>query len=111
MYARSIQQLSLPELQAAFLSLWPRIVTHARFIFRDVECDERKADCIRETLALAWKWFLRLVEKGKDPPGSGSCAWSRKVRTPGVLRASSLVMRRALSRTADGCVASSGPRT
>jgi hypothetical protein len=72
MYARSIQQLSLPELQAAFLSLRPRIVTHARFIFRDVECDERKADCLSETLALAWKWFLRLVEKGKDPRGFAS---------------------------------------
>jgi len=67
MYARSIQQLSLPELQAAFLSLRVRIVTHARFIFRDVSCDDRRADCISETIALAWKWFLRLVEKGKDP--------------------------------------------
>jgi hypothetical protein len=67
MYAPSIQQLSLPELQAAFLSLRSRILTHAQFIFRDVACADRKAECISETIALAWKWFLRLVEKGKDP--------------------------------------------
>ena len=72
MYARSIQQLSFPELQAAFLSLRPRILTHAQFIFRDVDCEDHKADCISETIALAWKWFLRLVEKGKDPRGFAS---------------------------------------
>jgi hypothetical protein len=69
MYARSIQQLSLPELQAEFLSIRPRILTHAHFMFRDVDSEERKADCISETIALAWKWFLRLAEKGKDPRG------------------------------------------
>jgi hypothetical protein len=53
-------------LQARFLALVPRIEKHARIYFRDVRCAARKADCIAETLALAWRWFLRLVQRGKD---------------------------------------------
>jgi DNA-directed RNA polymerase specialized sigma24 family protein len=53
-------------LQARFLALVPRIERHARIYFRDVRCAARKADCIAETLALAWRWFLRLVQRGKD---------------------------------------------
>ncbi|OAI44756.1 hypothetical protein AYO44_13535 [Planctomycetaceae bacterium SCGC AG-212-F19] len=32
----------------------------------DVACPHRKADCVAETVALAWKWFLGLAERGKD---------------------------------------------
>jgi hypothetical protein len=53
-------------LQARFLALVPRIEKHARIYFRDVRCAARKADCIAETLAVAWKWFLSLVQRGKD---------------------------------------------
>jgi hypothetical protein len=54
------------ELQARFLSIMPRIRTHARIYFRHIKCHGRRADCIAEAIALAWKWFIRLAEKGKD---------------------------------------------
>jgi hypothetical protein len=31
-----------------------------------LKCPHRKADAIAETVAIAWRWFLRLVEMGKD---------------------------------------------
>ena len=53
-------------LHAAFLALLPRVQTHARFAFRDVRCPARKDEVVQEAVALAWKWFLRLHERGKD---------------------------------------------
>src|SRR5262249_58609257 len=35
--------------------------------FRGLKCPDTREDCICEMLALAWKWFLRLIEQGKDP--------------------------------------------
>jgi hypothetical protein len=58
---------SLVHLHAAFLSILPRIESHARVYFRGVRCPARQADAVQETLAIAWKWFVRLVEQGKDP--------------------------------------------
>jgi len=51
---------------ARFLTILPRIQTHARIYFRRVPCPHRKADYVAEAVALAWKWFLRLEEQGKD---------------------------------------------
>jgi hypothetical protein len=53
-------------LQAAFVALRPRIVLHARIYFRDVRCPHQKEDAISETVALAWKSFVRLAKRGKD---------------------------------------------
>jgi hypothetical protein len=53
-------------LQTRFLSVLSRIEDHARFYFRAVKCVVRKADCIAETIGVAWKWFCRLAAKGKD---------------------------------------------
>lgn len=53
-------------LQRRFLALLPRIERHARIYFRHVTCPVQKADCLAETVALCWKWFLRLAERGKD---------------------------------------------
>ena len=50
----------------AFLALLPKILTHASISFRNVHCPAQKADQIAECVALAWKWFLRLHERGKD---------------------------------------------
>ncbi|MBL8797396.1 MAG: hypothetical protein JNM56_26070 [Planctomycetia bacterium] len=61
-----ISLLSLPQLQAAFLAIQPRIVRHAEVIFRGQRCQARKDDLIAETVALAWAWFRRLAERGKD---------------------------------------------
>jgi hypothetical protein len=54
-------------LHAGFRALLPRLQLHAQVAFRDVKCPHRKADCIAEALALAWGWYVRLVQRGKDP--------------------------------------------
>ena len=62
-------------LHAAFLSILPRIETHARFSFRFWRCAQRRDDAIAEVVALCWAWFVRLVERGRDPvPLAGSLA-------------------------------------
>src|SRR3954447_603526 len=53
-------------LHAAFLALLPKLQTHAAIYFRHVRCYNKKADCVAETIALAWKWYVRLAEQGKD---------------------------------------------
>lgn len=53
-------------LQHAFLAILPRIEQHARVYFRHVRCPHRKDDCVAETIALAWAWFVRLAQRGKD---------------------------------------------
>ena len=57
---------SLADLQARFLEIRERIETHARIYFRNVKCWFKKADYVAEVLALSWKWFKRLAQKGKD---------------------------------------------
>jgi hypothetical protein len=54
-------------LQGIFLTLLPRIERHARVHFRDVHCRDRREDLTQETIALAWRWFLRLIQRDKDP--------------------------------------------
>lgn len=49
-----------------FLAILPRIQQHAVICFRHVRCPSTKDDCIVETIALAWKWFQRLLQRGKD---------------------------------------------
>ena len=58
--------MSIHSLHARFLLLLPRIETHARIYFRDIRCAAQRADQIAETIALAWKWFIRLAKRGKD---------------------------------------------
>jgi hypothetical protein len=58
---------SLPNLHAGFLALSPRIELHARIFFRHVNCPQKKDDCIAETIGIAWKWYVPLVQRGKDP--------------------------------------------
>jgi len=53
-------------LHEAFLAMLPKIQTHARIHFQHIRCSETKADKIAEAVALAWKRFLRLRERGKD---------------------------------------------
>jgi hypothetical protein len=48
------------------LTILARIKNHAAIYFRHIKCHGRRADCIAEAIALAWKWFVRLAEKGKD---------------------------------------------
>src|SRR3954452_635071 len=62
----SVEASSAHSLHAAFLDLLPKLQTHAAIYFRDVRCFDTRADRIAECEALAWKWFLRLAEQGKD---------------------------------------------
>jgi hypothetical protein len=52
-------------LQARFLTFLPRIEAHANINFRYVRCEAKRADCVAETVALAWKWFVMLEARGK----------------------------------------------
>jgi len=54
------------DLQVRFLTILPRIKTHAGIYFRHVKCCFKKSDFIAEVLALAWRWFVRLAQRGKD---------------------------------------------
>ena len=62
----SAQFPSPDSLQARFEALLPRIERHGQVYFRYVKCPVRKADFIAEMVGLAWKWFVRLAERGKD---------------------------------------------
>jgi hypothetical protein len=53
-------------LHAHFLQILPRIEEHAQIRFGFLRCPGRRDDAIAEVVALAWKWFLRLIEQGKD---------------------------------------------
>jgi hypothetical protein len=53
-------------LHTGFLSLLPRIETHARIFFRHLRCPDRKEDAVAETIAIAWRWYLRATQRGKD---------------------------------------------
>jgi hypothetical protein len=52
-------------LHAAFLSILPRIQLHGHISFRHRKPDKRE-EAIAEMIALAWKWFVRLAQRGKD---------------------------------------------
>jgi hypothetical protein len=54
-------------LHAQFLLILPRIELHGRIYFRHLTCPHEKGDAIQEMRALAWKWLVRLHERGKDP--------------------------------------------
>ena len=56
----------LPRLHAGFLALLPRLERHGRVYFRHRQGDAR-AEAVAEMVALAWHWYLRLTERGKDP--------------------------------------------
>ena len=55
------------DLHAAFLALVPTIRKRARIAFAFCKCANQKADRIAETLALAWRSFVRLHERGRNP--------------------------------------------
>jgi hypothetical protein len=56
---------SAAELHTAFLTILPRIQLHGHVYFRHRRPDRRE-EAVAEMVALAWKWFTRLAERGKD---------------------------------------------
>src|ERR1019366_6185176 len=63
---RTIRMNASSCLQGRFLTLLPRIEKVARYHFRDQRCPNQKADRIAEVIALAWKWFVELEQRGKE---------------------------------------------
>src|SRR4051794_34372612 len=57
---------SIKSLQDAFLEVLPTVETHARIWFRHVACPGKREDLVAKAVALAWRSFLRLAERGKD---------------------------------------------
>ena len=57
---------ALDALHGRFLALLPRIERHGRVYFRHVKCPDRKEELLAELRGLAWKWYVRLVRRGKD---------------------------------------------
>ena len=53
-------------LHASFLAILPRIITHGEVYFRFLQCPIAREDAIAEMVAVAWKWHVRLVQRGKD---------------------------------------------
>src|SRR5262249_4397288 len=43
-----------------------RVEAHGRVYFRHVRCPDRKEELLAELRGLAWKWYVRLVRRGKD---------------------------------------------
>src|SRR5262245_19338720 len=60
-------QLRHAELHTPFLAILPRIEAHGNVYFRHLKCTHRKEEALAEMRALAWKWFIRLLQRGKDP--------------------------------------------
>ena len=56
----------MTHLHSRFLAFLPRIEAHAEFFFRYIRCPAKRADWVAEAVALAWKWFVRLVQRGRD---------------------------------------------
>jgi hypothetical protein len=54
------------ELHAQFLVILPRVELHGRIHFRALAPD-KKDEVIQEMRALAWKWFLGLRRRNKNP--------------------------------------------
>jgi hypothetical protein len=47
--------------------LLPRIELHGSIFFRYLRCPHRREDALQELRALAWKWYVAAVARGKDP--------------------------------------------
>jgi hypothetical protein len=58
---------ALQPIHTLFLSILPRIQLHARISFRHVRCPFTREDLIAEMVGICWRWFRRLVERGKNP--------------------------------------------
>src|SRR5687767_15544081 len=48
-----------------FLALLPKIELHGRIFFRHLK-PHKKEKVLQDMRALAWKWFVRLAQRGKD---------------------------------------------
>ena len=59
-------RLFAEHIRAGFLAILPRVEQVARCCFRWLRCNDRRQECISETVALCWLWHRRLELKGRD---------------------------------------------
>jgi hypothetical protein len=57
----------IDRLQTGFLRIKPRLELHARICSRNMRCPGKRADFVSEVIALCWKWWVRLFQRGKNP--------------------------------------------
>jgi hypothetical protein len=62
----SVVERNIDALHQHFLEILPRIELHAQIYFRHLRCPGRRADAVAETIAVSWRWFLRVTAQGKD---------------------------------------------
>ncbi len=53
--------------RAEFEAVLSRIEHHASVQFRHVKCPGNRDEMVAETLALSWKWWVSLWDRGKEP--------------------------------------------
>lgn len=46
--------------------LLPKIQRHAAISFKYLKCEQKRNDRIAECIGLGWRWYCRLVQRGKD---------------------------------------------
>jgi hypothetical protein len=66
MHASPSADPSLKPIHVVFLAILPRIELHGRIYFRHLKNASLKEEAIAEMVALAWKWHVRLSQRGKD---------------------------------------------
>lgn len=54
------------ELHAAFLRIMPSVETHARVRSHHISCPGKRDDFVAEAVSLAYQWFTRARQQGKD---------------------------------------------
>lgn len=55
------------DLKAEFEELMPKLTQYFMSVFRFLRCEATRNDFIAEGVALCWKWFVRLKQRGKEP--------------------------------------------
>ena len=50
-----------------FVELLPRVETLARGYFHFIRCLATRDDLVAETMAMSWKWYLKLEADGRNP--------------------------------------------
>ena len=58
---------AIDHLHAVFVDALSRILKIARFRFRHIPCLDSREDYVCETVALCWVWYIRLIQKGRNP--------------------------------------------
>jgi hypothetical protein len=95
----------VPLVQQKFIAILPRIRLHARIYFRYLSSEDAKDEASAETIALTWEWFVRLVQRGKNPEDFASAiavyaalAVKRGRRLCGQVRVKDVMSSRAQQR-------------